>query len=164
MICMQSSWCYCHSIISCFIKIQTDLTFSGAGLSSLCWKKGRKMHVCLTETDMKLIWTQLVKPSALPKKYYRSKNVVQECSTIWHWIIWMCSLFWKPAWPVNCYAWAMWENSSSHLAKNEFVFQEKDCFLVQWWNVSIWLNHNWHNIHDTYTFKTSLQMHLTIKC
>jgi len=27
MICIWSSWCHCHSIISCFIKIQTDLIF-----------------------------------------------------------------------------------------------------------------------------------------
>jgi len=26
MICIWSSWCYCHSIISCFIKIQIGLT------------------------------------------------------------------------------------------------------------------------------------------
>ena len=27
MICLWSSWCHCHPIISCLIKIQTDLTF-----------------------------------------------------------------------------------------------------------------------------------------
>jgi len=27
MICMWSSWFHCHPIISCFIKIQIDLTF-----------------------------------------------------------------------------------------------------------------------------------------
>ena len=27
MICIWSSWCHCHHITSCFIKIQTDLTF-----------------------------------------------------------------------------------------------------------------------------------------
>jgi len=27
MICISSSWCHCHPIISCFIKIQIDLTF-----------------------------------------------------------------------------------------------------------------------------------------
>jgi len=27
MICIWSSWCHCHPIISCFIKIQTVLTF-----------------------------------------------------------------------------------------------------------------------------------------
>ena len=29
MICIWSSWCHCHPIISCFIKIQTDLTLLG---------------------------------------------------------------------------------------------------------------------------------------
>jgi len=27
MICIQSSWCHCHPVISCFIKIQNGLTF-----------------------------------------------------------------------------------------------------------------------------------------
>ena len=27
IICMWSSWCHCHSIVSCFIKIQIGLTF-----------------------------------------------------------------------------------------------------------------------------------------
>jgi len=27
MICIWSSWCHCHPIISCFIKMQTSLTF-----------------------------------------------------------------------------------------------------------------------------------------
>jgi len=27
MICIRSSWCHCHSIISCFIKIQNGLSF-----------------------------------------------------------------------------------------------------------------------------------------
>jgi len=27
VICMWSSWCHCHSVISCFFKIQIDLTF-----------------------------------------------------------------------------------------------------------------------------------------
>jgi len=27
LICMWSSWCYCHPIISCFIKIEIGLTF-----------------------------------------------------------------------------------------------------------------------------------------
>jgi len=27
MICIRSNWCHCHPIISCFIKIQTGLTF-----------------------------------------------------------------------------------------------------------------------------------------
>jgi len=26
MICISSSWCHCHPVISCFIKIQIDLT------------------------------------------------------------------------------------------------------------------------------------------
>ena len=27
MVCMWSSWCHCHPVISCFIKIQIGLTF-----------------------------------------------------------------------------------------------------------------------------------------
>jgi len=27
MICIWSSWCHCHPIVSCFIKIQIGLTF-----------------------------------------------------------------------------------------------------------------------------------------
>ena len=41
MICIWSSWCYCHRIISSFIKIQIGLTFTSAGLPRLSWKIGR---------------------------------------------------------------------------------------------------------------------------
>jgi len=27
MICIWSTWCHCHPVVSCFIKIQTGLTF-----------------------------------------------------------------------------------------------------------------------------------------
>jgi len=27
MICIWSSWCHCHPVISCFVKIQNGLTF-----------------------------------------------------------------------------------------------------------------------------------------
>ena len=35
MLCIWSSWCQCHPIISCFIKIQTGLIFFGDGLPRL---------------------------------------------------------------------------------------------------------------------------------
>jgi len=41
MSCMSSSWCHCYPVISCFVKIQSSLTFSGAGLLRLFWKRGR---------------------------------------------------------------------------------------------------------------------------
>ena len=41
MICIWSSWCYCHPIISCSRKIQNGL-LSGAGLARLPWKKAAK--------------------------------------------------------------------------------------------------------------------------
>jgi len=39
MICIWSSWCHCHPIISCSSKIQ-NVYLSGAGLHRLSWKKG----------------------------------------------------------------------------------------------------------------------------
>jgi len=41
MICTWSSWCHCHPIISCFIKIQNGFYLSDAGLPRLSWKTGR---------------------------------------------------------------------------------------------------------------------------
>jgi len=41
MICMWSSWCHYHSIISCFIKIRNGLPF-------WCQKRGRSTGVCLS--------------------------------------------------------------------------------------------------------------------
>jgi len=35
---IRSSWCHCHPIISCFIKIQNGLNFC-ANLTRLSWKK-----------------------------------------------------------------------------------------------------------------------------
>jgi len=44
MICLQSRWCHCHSIISYFIKIQNGY-LSGAGLLGLLsWKRGHYTH------------------------------------------------------------------------------------------------------------------------
>ena len=40
IICIWSSWCHCHPIISCFSKSRM-VYFSGAGLPRLSWKKGR---------------------------------------------------------------------------------------------------------------------------
>jgi len=35
MICIWSSWCYCHPVISCFIKIQNGCYLSGTSLLRL---------------------------------------------------------------------------------------------------------------------------------
>jgi len=40
MICIWSTWYYCHPVISCFIKIQTGLNLPDAGLPRLPWKRG----------------------------------------------------------------------------------------------------------------------------
>jgi len=34
------SWCHCHPIISCFIKIRNGFYLPDAGLSRLSWKRG----------------------------------------------------------------------------------------------------------------------------
>jgi len=54
MICIWSSWCHCHPIISCFIKIQIGLIFlvlaTNQGISTLprlSWKRGRETGVHL---------------------------------------------------------------------------------------------------------------------
>jgi len=36
MICIWFSWCHCHPIISCFIKIQ-KIDLSGTGIPRLSW-------------------------------------------------------------------------------------------------------------------------------
>jgi len=40
-VCIWSSWCHCHCIISCFIKIRFRFKLSGASLLGLSWKRGR---------------------------------------------------------------------------------------------------------------------------
>jgi len=59
MICIWSSWCYCHPIISCFSKIQIGLTFRvQTGLTVRVpdytgWPKKeavKRMPVCLSYT------------------------------------------------------------------------------------------------------------------
>jgi len=40
MICTSSSWRHCHSIISCFVKIQTGLTFFGLAYLGVPGKRG----------------------------------------------------------------------------------------------------------------------------
>jgi len=44
MICMWSSWCHCHPIISCSSKIQNDLHF-WCRLTQVSWNKGNWMNV-----------------------------------------------------------------------------------------------------------------------
>jgi len=39
MICIRSSWCHCHLIISCFIKIQIGLTFLVPAYPGCTWKR-----------------------------------------------------------------------------------------------------------------------------
>ena len=45
MICIWSSWCHCHAVISCFIKIQPGLTFLVPAYPG-CSKK-RPLNGCL---------------------------------------------------------------------------------------------------------------------
>jgi len=47
MICMWFSWCHCHPIISCFIKIQNGFHLSGASLPRLSWTRAIK-RVCIS--------------------------------------------------------------------------------------------------------------------
>jgi len=52
IICMWSSWCYCHPIISCFIKIQNSLTCLVPAYPDCAWKEAVKqvsLVVCLTD-------------------------------------------------------------------------------------------------------------------
>ena len=50
MICLWSSWCHCHPIISCFIKIQIGLTFllpaywSCPGKETIKWATASYIH------------------------------------------------------------------------------------------------------------------------
>jgi len=47
IICIWSSWCHCHPIISCFIKIQNGLTFLVPAYSGCLGKEAIKwMSVC----------------------------------------------------------------------------------------------------------------------
>jgi len=48
MICIWSSWCHCHLIISCFIKIQIGLTFLVLAYPGYPGKKAvKRVSVCL---------------------------------------------------------------------------------------------------------------------
>jgi len=48
MICIRSSWCHCHPIISCFIKIQIGLTFLVPAYSGCPGKEAIKwVSVCV---------------------------------------------------------------------------------------------------------------------
>jgi len=48
MICVWSSWCHCHPIISCSSKIQNDLPF-WCRLTQVVLEK-RPLHRCSTST------------------------------------------------------------------------------------------------------------------
>jgi len=49
MICIWSSWCHCHLIISCFIKIQNGLTFLVPAYPGCAGKEAAKSeYVCLS--------------------------------------------------------------------------------------------------------------------
>ena len=48
MICIWSSWCPCHPIISCFTTNQIGLS-SGASLHGLSWKKGVWLSVTIRQ-------------------------------------------------------------------------------------------------------------------
>jgi len=61
MICIQSSWCLCHRIISCFIKIQIGLTFLLPAYPGCPQKETIKlMSVCLSLTMLVLLLLVLV--------------------------------------------------------------------------------------------------------
>ena len=49
MICVWSSWCHCHSIISCFVKIHIDLTFLVLAYPGYPGKRVR-LSRCLSST------------------------------------------------------------------------------------------------------------------
>jgi len=48
MICIWSSWCHCHPVISCFIKIQIGLAFLVPANPSCPGKRGHLTGVCLS--------------------------------------------------------------------------------------------------------------------
>jgi len=54
MICIWSSWCHCHPIISCFIEIQIGLTFLVPAYPG-CWK--RPLNGCLSVL-LWLVWVR----------------------------------------------------------------------------------------------------------
>jgi len=59
MICIWSSWCYCHPIVSCFIKIQTGLNFLVLPYSRCPGKQVvKRVSVCLSAMIHKtaLMW------------------------------------------------------------------------------------------------------------
>jgi len=59
MTCIWSSWCYCHPIVSCFIKIQTGLTFLVLPYSRCPGKQVvKRVSVCLSAMIHKtaLMW------------------------------------------------------------------------------------------------------------
>jgi len=47
MICIWSSWCHCHRIISCFIQIQIGLNFLVPAYPGCPGSRGRQIGVCL---------------------------------------------------------------------------------------------------------------------
>ena len=50
MICIWSTWCHYHPIISCSSKIQNGVRF-WCRLSKLSWKKAfKRMHICLVQS------------------------------------------------------------------------------------------------------------------
>jgi len=50
MICTWSSWCHCHPIISCFIRIRNGFNLSGAGLARLSWKWVSVVGISMNQT------------------------------------------------------------------------------------------------------------------
>jgi len=65
MICIWSSWCYCHPIISCFSKIQNGLPF-WCRLTQVVLEK-RPLNICVRVCvcDTKGAFTLLISPNLI---------------------------------------------------------------------------------------------------
>jgi len=46
VICIWSSWCHCHPVVSCFIKIKTALIFLVLAYPACPWKQAVERSVC----------------------------------------------------------------------------------------------------------------------
>jgi len=56
MICIWSSWCHCHPVISCFIKIENGLTFLVLAYPDFPGEKAiRWVSCCLSSMHFELL-------------------------------------------------------------------------------------------------------------
>jgi len=56
MICIWTSWCHCHSIVSFFIKIQISLTFLVPAYPGCPGKQAVKRNVCNYVSILYYFW------------------------------------------------------------------------------------------------------------